>query len=212
MTIAPPPVLGLLTYAILVSGFALVSAGAQVQQNPDWPCVQVLVPEVSAAVVWDGPSVEGMVGRWHDEPAVAALVSKLTDRRTTAAQADADIEAFARTLEAGKRNPTLARLFAGVWANLNANRASMIEGILNFAREQEIMATQLEDRLAKLDEVARESADADRDRVETLRHQVDLQARIFDSREQLIRYLCEQPIKVEETLGELARAISARLE
>ena len=34
--------------------------------DPDWPCIQRLMPELSAATVWDGPAIEGSLKSWQD--------------------------------------------------------------------------------------------------------------------------------------------------
>ena len=49
----------------LVVGVALASsARAADPRNPDWPCVQVKVPELSVAAVWAGPSLDDVGRAW----------------------------------------------------------------------------------------------------------------------------------------------------
>ena len=67
-------------------------------QDPDWPCDQALVPQIAAAVVWDGPPVEGLA--WRDAPPVVALVGQVTSPATTEAAATAAIATFAAGLPA----------------------------------------------------------------------------------------------------------------
>ena len=50
---------------LLADGCGALAAAAG---DRDWPCEQALVPEVAAAVVWDGPSVEGLGDRWAEDP------------------------------------------------------------------------------------------------------------------------------------------------
>ena len=41
-------------------------------EDPNWPCQQRLVPRLSAAAYWNGPSLE-KIGDWHADPEVADL-------------------------------------------------------------------------------------------------------------------------------------------
>ena len=62
-----------LSAALATLCMAAESYGAQ-SEDPDWPCVQRLVPEVSAGMVWAGPPIDGDLGRdWRDNPEVNAL-------------------------------------------------------------------------------------------------------------------------------------------
>ena len=45
----------------------------------DWPCEQALVPEVSAAVVWDGPSIEGLADTVIPVPSVDPIFSPVVN-------------------------------------------------------------------------------------------------------------------------------------
>ena len=52
-------------------------------QDPDWPCVQRKVPELSLAQVWTGPELPAAASRWANDKEIAALVAELSARRTT---------------------------------------------------------------------------------------------------------------------------------
>ena len=99
---------------VLTFGAALLvasaAATAQPPQDPDWPCIQRLVPEVSAGMVWAGPPV-GAAGDWRDDAGIGELAAKLASRRVPIGQAETALEAFARTLGDDKA-ALLARLDA----------------------------------------------------------------------------------------------------
>src|SRR5262245_13616813 len=40
---------------------------------PDWPCVQIKVPEISIAAVWSGPSIDDVVNAWEEDPIIRDL-------------------------------------------------------------------------------------------------------------------------------------------
>ena len=66
--------------------------------DPDWPCVQRLMPELSAGAVWAGPSIENAAKLWRNKPAVQSLVARIAARRTPVEEGVGAIEAFAKTL------------------------------------------------------------------------------------------------------------------
>lgn len=187
------------------------SAGAG--ENPDWPCEQALVPEVAAAVVWDGPSVEGMSDQWQSDAEVAALVGRLVARGADPAASDGLIETFADAQPPGKeRDRRLTLLFAGVLERLNADRSMLNDGILRYSRDQERRARILDTHLAELVELESDPSPEAAERLAEMQEQLLMEQRIFDDREKTIPFLCTRPRAVEQRMGELARAIAAWLE
>ena len=51
-------------------------------RNPDWPCVQPKVPQMSIAAMWDGPSIADVGNSWQEDPKIKDLVARLAARRT----------------------------------------------------------------------------------------------------------------------------------
>ena len=69
------------TVQIILAGLGLCgtlltgAAGAHAQAaGSDWPCVQVLQPELSVGAVWSGPDPAPAAATWRDMPGVAELV------------------------------------------------------------------------------------------------------------------------------------------
>ncbi|MFZ0789753.1 MAG: hypothetical protein WAM94_09035, partial [Chromatiaceae bacterium] len=108
-------------------GLAAASADGAAQdsanQDPDWPCEQALVPQVSAAVVWDGPSIDALPQNWRDDPDVRGLVELITAPQATEAQAQQAVDAFAAGLPPGDKDRMLTLAFAGVLETLNQDRS-----------------------------------------------------------------------------------------
>ena len=68
-------------------------AAAQTEaSDPDWPCVQRLVPTLGAAAYWGGPEPAEGTG-WRDDPAASAVVA-------AAAPRDVDVERGTALLQA----------------------------------------------------------------------------------------------------------------
>ena len=56
---------------------------------PDWPCVQIKVPEISVAAVWSGPSIDDVGTAWETDPTITNLVARVAARRTPLDEAEA---------------------------------------------------------------------------------------------------------------------------
>ncbi len=76
--------------------FSAGAAGAAASEDPDWPCVQRLMPEISPATVWDGPPVDDAARAWREAHPVRDLVVRIADRRMTPEEAERDIAKRAR--------------------------------------------------------------------------------------------------------------------
>lgn len=199
-------------WLVLVGGALLGTVPAADGDDPDWPCEQALVAEVSAAVVWDGPSIEAMSGRWQADAEVADLVRRLVARGADLAESDRLIEAFATAQPPAERDRRLTLLFAGVLQRLNADRRMLNDGILRYSRDQARRARVLDSHLAELVELESDPSPEAAKRLAELQEQLVLEQRIFDDREKTIPFLCTRPRAVEQRIGELARSIAAHLE
>jgi len=180
--------------------------------DPNWPCEQALVTEVSPAVVWDGPPLDGLEEYWGSDASISELVQRLTSRDADRAEDEPLIEAFAAAQPAAARDHRLTILFAGVLEVLNADRRKLNAGILRYSRDQQQRAEALDADLTDMVRLETEDADAARQRLAELTKRIELEQRIFDDREKSIPFLCTRPRVVEQRIGELARTISAQLQ
>jgi hypothetical protein len=181
--------------------------GLALEADAAWPCEQALVAEVSAAVVWDGPPVDGLRGEWRKVPPVAELVPRLAAPRADPADSEARIEAFARLHAGEDKDRLLTLLFAGVLESLNEDRRQLNSGILRYARDQERRAKELDRQLVEGD-----PSGAAQRRLGELKKRLEIEQRVFDDREKAIPFLCTRPRSVEQRMGEIARAIAYRLD
>jgi hypothetical protein len=182
------------------------AALAATGENPDWPCIQRLVPEIAPAVVWAGPPLDPVDG--PPSPAIDRLAEELAARRVRLTEAEAQVEAFAETLAAEQKDAQLTRLFARTLAIINQDRTSIIQGIKKYARGERALSesiTKKNERLSDLppDQILeREALIAER----------DWDIRIYDDRRSALPYLCEQPVLLEQRAFALGRAIAGQLE
>ena len=175
-------------------------------EDPDWPCVQRLVPEIAAGMIWSGPPLDGVEG--EPAPMIDQMASELAARRVPLAEAEAQVEAFASTLDREHEGKQLTRLFARTLEIINRDRTSIIQGIKKYARGERALAQAIADKNARLaalpaDQIAeREAITAER----------DWDLRVYDDRRSALSYLCEQPVLLEQRAFALARSIAAHLE
>ncbi len=192
---------------LLVAGF---TASAQ-QADPEWPCVQVLVPEVVVAVVWPEVIDPALQGAWRQDPALVEMAKKLSELDEFGDRERRLIADFAESVPAASRRQTLNRLADGIVTLTNRRRSKFIDGIKRYTHQQIAVSRQIEaslNRLAELEEQADPGNAALQAEIEdTLRWQ----ERIYDQREHAIHSLCELPVELEERLSEVMRELAQYL-
>ena len=202
----------MMVWRSLLLAFAVlwVSAGARpaaaVGEDPDWPCVQRLVPEIAPGMLWAGPPLDVVHG--EPVPAIDALASELAARRVPLQAAEAQVEQFASSLAAEQKAEQLTRLFARTLAIINRDRSSIVQGIRKYARGQRALAERINVRNEELIELAADRV-LERD---ALRAERDWDLRVYEDRRSSLGYLCEQPVLLEQRAFALARAIAGHLE
>jgi len=197
---------GLLSAASL--GLLTGAATAQPKPaDPDWPCVQQLLPEIAGGMVWTGPPLDEIAPP-EDNRALNALAKELAARRVAIEEAEGKIESFAGPLEVGEKASALTALFKTTLTIINADRASIINGIKKFSQGQRTLADNINaknleiEAMGRDDILARDAAMAER----------DWDVRIFEDRRRSLTYLCEQPVLLEQRAFALARGIAGHLE
>ena len=179
-------------------------------RDPDWPCQQIKVPELSLAAVWSGPPVDTAGQAWRNDPAVADLVGKVAPRRVPIDAAVADIDNFAKQAGQNKAS-SLPQVMAGLFNTLGQERDSVMAGLDRFGKRQKELAAQIRAENEKL-RTMQSDPSADPGTVEALTRQVTWDAELFQDRNQALSYACDVPNKIEKRLFALARAIQNDLD
>ncbi len=194
---------------------ALIQVGAAwaAGEDPDWPCIQRKVPEITAGIVWAGPPIEDLTASWTDSVQIRDLVGRLSLRRTPLDEAAAEIGQFAAELGADK-DQRLTLLFAGLLETINRERTEIMSGIVRYAKRQRALAEQVRQLTGELNALQLKDAlsDAEQARVLEVEEKLLWDTRIFDEREQSLIYVCESPVLLEQRLFALAREIMAQLD
>jgi hypothetical protein len=179
-------------------------------RNPDWPCVQPKVPQMSIAAMWDGPSIADVGNSWQDDPKIKDLVARLAARRTPLDSAEQSIAEFLTGSVAEKQDKA-KKLLAGLFDSLNAQRGEVMDGIERTARKQKELADKVRSDVAALREME-DKPDQDQSKIAALASEVEWSTRIFEDRRKTIRYVCEVPTAIEQRVFALARSIRQSLD
>ena len=190
--------------------FLAVPAIAMDARHPDWPCPQIVVPKLSVAAFWTGPSIDDVGDNWMKDQTVHDLVLRFAGRRTSLAEAEKEAAEFIVGTQA-ERQQRAKLLFAGLFATLGRERDDVMAGIERFSQRQqqlrEKISAEMTDLRAQQDAAGQESVTADK-----LSEQIAWETRIFDERRNTISYVCEVPSTIERRLFALARAIQQKLD
>ena len=204
-----PAWLGVLAFALLLLGPGALWAADP--EDPDWPCIQRKVPEISAGMVWAGPPVEGLEQEWRAEAEVAALAQRIAARSTSVADGKKAIEAFAARSTTDKDH-RLTLLFAAMLDAVNAERGTIIGGIKRYAQRQGKLAARIQQQIEELNQLSDASSEEQKARRRELEEQHLWDTRIYEERERSLSYVCEQPVLLEQRIFTLAREIMMHLD
>ena len=190
----------------------LVSATVPAQViDPEWPCVQVLVPEIVSAVVWPKVIDESLIGVWKEDESLTAMVKKLSDLDEFTESERQLIADFAESVPEDSRADTLDMLADGIITLSNRRRTQYIEGIKRYTRQQISIAEQIVSTLNQLVELEAQPAPESVIRQAEIEETLHWHQRVYDQREHAIRSLCERPVELEEELSEVLRELAQYL-
>jgi DNA polymerase III alpha subunit len=165
---------------------------------------------MALASVWSGPSVESAPQDWRGDPAVSALVTRLSERRVPLAEAQSAIADYAKSL-GSDRKAKLTLLMAGLFDRLNSERGDVIAGLDRYGHKQKDMAERVRTEIEALNS-AQSETNPDQQKVADLASRVQWDTRLFEDRRRALTYVCEAPALIEQRLGALARTIAAAMD
>lgn len=200
--------IGLLFVLLAIAAAPCLPARAD-PRYPDWPCVQPKVPELSAASMWDGPSIADVGGSWQDDPKVKDLVELTAARRTPLDAAQKAIAEFITGTPA-ERQKKAKEIFAGLFDTLSAQRSEVMDGLERVARKEMDLAAKIQSDVTNL-RALEDQPNADQAKIKSLASEIEWSTRIFEDRRKTIRYVCEVPTTIEQRVFALARSIQQNL-
>ncbi|HEY8014914.1 MAG TPA: hypothetical protein VIE35_03750 [Dongiaceae bacterium] len=184
-----------------------LAAGAAAAQDKDWPCEQVLQPQLSIGSMWSGPDPTAARVSWENDEAVKTLVVRVAPRRVPLDEAKEEIRRFALGIT-GDRQKLLTEVFAGLFDTINMERSSIIRGIKRYRVRQAALAKVIEDKTSALDDIDPASEDqAVAQKRLDMQNELNWDTRIFDDRQRLLPAVCGQPVLLEQRLYQLSHAV-----
>ncbi len=200
---------GLTTLALLAV-VTTNAAAAPRNADPDWPCQQAKVSELSVASTWSGPAVDPAAINWQENRAVASLVGLITQRRLPLDQAGERIAEFARAAGTDK-NPALLAVFAGAFEVLNGERTRVLNGLDRFGQRQKELAENLRRDSQELG-AAQAATPQDAAKLADLTRRLAWDSDVFESRRRSLRFACDVATTIEQRLYGLAKAIQQQMD
>ncbi len=191
---------------LLLNLIALGPVLGAANNDPEWPCVQRKVPELSVGQVWNGPDIPEAAKNWNTEEKIEDLVGELAARRNPLDVAQKRIVEYAAALPKDQVNDKLFELFQGVFDTLNREREEVISGISRYAGRQRDMATDLRKEASAVDAM-RAKPDVDPEELDRQNERLTWETRIFEERVQSLSYVCEVPTIIEQRLYGLSKTI-----
>jgi hypothetical protein len=178
--------------------------------DPDWPCAQVKVSELSYGQMWGGPSLDEALKSWDADADVTDIVDDLVARRTKMDDAKEMIAKFA-SAAGDKRDEKLSKLFAGVFTELNSQRSQIVNGIERYARKQRSLSERIKAESIKIAETQKDMASQNTPEALQQQQTLDWDTRIYDERQHQLTYVCESPVILEQRAFDLGREIQSHL-
>ncbi|MGX5668546.1 hypothetical protein ACWKW9_21510 [Rhizobium daejeonense] len=175
-------------------------AGAADFSDPDWPCIQRKVENLSPGLMWPNP-----VTRSALPPEAADLASMLALRRVSLEEAETQVRAFM------DKTPTadaqlLGNIFYDAFDKLADDRHRLITGIARYSRNQIALSKKIDNSRTEMAKLTAEN-NQDFDRIDKLEEQIDWDERIYKDRSQALTYVCETPVIIEKRAYAIAQLL-----
>lgn len=185
-------------------------------KKDEWPCIYRKVPQLSAAMIWDGPEITDTTS-WHKDDAIRKLSQYVISRRIKIDEADAAIKKYAAGLPEDQRDAKLTELFSAVLTRTNEDRKTVMNGIEKFHKRQVERSKDIEKEALELqpeEQAAAENPTADvgvAGQASDAEEKYKWEIRAFQEKQANIPIACEIPQLIDERAGEVARAIRAEM-
>ncbi|MEM1383499.1 MAG: hypothetical protein AAGG06_07615 [Pseudomonadota bacterium] len=200
---------------VAVAVVAAMPATGHAFNDPNWPCVQRKVLHLSVGQVWAGPLVPEDPKIWRDDAEIGPMVGTLAARRTPMGAVEAAVKEIGADADAPTREAKLLALFAGIFQQIDRERARIVGGIGRFAVKQRDLAAKIDEQQQVLAKMRAETAEDDfdgLDRIEEMEDALFWDTRIYEDRQRSLTYVCESPVLLEKRAFAIGRLIQSALE
>ena len=185
---------------IIVLFFIASNAYAQPpgkEKDPDWPCIQVYIEELSWGSIWTGPPLDDNSSKWSDDEQLNLLTKKLMNKRTKETEGIKELNVY---IKKNKSPEKLTKLFHGLFDRTNDVWKKRNAKLLSFGKRQRLTSEKISSKLAKIKELSKDF-EKNKEEIEKLELEQFWDVRRFEDRRALSDSLCEQPRFFEKRLG-----------
>ena len=187
----------------------LVATPAHAAQgdDPDWPCVQRRVDQLSLAVMWPHPVPEDAdtLPSEHQDLAEAMALRRVSVEEV--GQLVNELAAQHDELGADE----YGRIFVEAFERMDRRRTDIIRGIVQYARGQAELSEEI-DALREEMKALQAAEEPDYDRMDEVEAELDWRERVFDDRNAALTYVCESPVLLERRAYAIAQELLRRVD
>ena len=167
------------------------------EKDPDWPCIQVYIEELSWGSIWTGPPLDDNSSKWSDDEQLNLLTKKLMNKRTKETEGIKELNVY---IKKNKSPEKLTKLFHGLFDRTNDVWKKRNAKLLSFGKRQRLTSEKISSKLAKIKELSKDF-EKNKEEIEKLELEQFWDVRRFEDRRALSDSLCEQPRFFEKRLG-----------
>ena len=173
------------------------------EKNPDWPCIQVYIEELSWGSIWTGPPLDENSSKWGDDEKLSSLAEKIMKRNT---KENEGIKELKKYIKKNNSPEQLTKLFHALFDTTNIIWKKRNEKLLNFGKRQRLTSEKISTKLGKIKKLSKDY-ESNKDEIQKLEQENFWDVRRFEDRRALSDSLCEQPRFYEKRLGTYSNII-----
>ena len=173
------------------------------EKNPDWPCIQVYIEELSWGSIWTGPVLDENSSKWINDEKLSSLAEKIMKRNTKEKEG---IEELKKYIKKNNSPEQLTKLFHALFDTTNNIWKKRNIKLLNFGKRQKLTSEKISIKLEKIKKLSKDY-ESNKDEILKLEQENFWDIRRFEDRRALSDSLCEQPRFYEKRLGIFSKII-----
>lgn len=171
--------------------------------DPDWPCIQRKVENLSAGLMWPHPVTKTALS-----PEAEELAAVLALRRVSLEEAETHVRDFVARQPSDAQ--ALGAIFLSVFDRLSENRKHLMSGIARYSQSQIALSARIDADRIEMAKLSAEKA-PDFDRIDKLEEEMDWNERIYLDRSRALTYVCETPVLIEKRAYAIAQILLKQL-
>ena len=167
------------------------------ERNPDWPCIQVYIEQLSWGSIWTGPVLDENSSKWINDEKLSSLAEKIMKRNT---KENEGIKELKKYIKKNNSPEQLTKLFHALFDTTNIIWKKRNEKLLNFGKRQRLTSEKISTKLGKIKKLSKDY-ESNKDEIQKLEQENFWDVRRFEDRRALSDSLCDQPRFYEKRLG-----------